>query len=57
MNPCCENPENREDGAGPRGLEAPPPEGVTVTHCRVCTCRHFEATIDPMELGVLGSSL
>jgi hypothetical protein len=57
MNACCENLENRADGPGPRGLDAEPPEDVTVTHCTVCECRHFEASIDPLELGVSGASL
>jgi hypothetical protein len=28
-----------------------------VTHCTVCECRHFEASIDPLELGVQGGAL
>jgi hypothetical protein len=55
MSPCCENLENREDGPGPRGGDAP--EGVAVTHCTVCGCRHFEAEADAGVLGVKGESL
>jgi hypothetical protein len=51
MNECCQDPENRADGLGPRGGADPPPD-VTVTYCSVCECRHFEAAIDPLELGV-----
>lgn len=57
MNECCEDLANREDGPGPRGLEAPPPPDVVVTHCRVCECRHFEVTVDSAEVGVEGASL
>lgn len=57
MNYCCANPENRAEGAGPRGLDAPPPADVTVTHCTVCGCRHFEVTVDPGQLGVVGAGL
>jgi hypothetical protein len=57
LNPCCSDPENREDGPGPRGLDAPPPPEVTVTHCRVCECRHFEAVLDPGQLGLKGAEV
>lgn len=55
---CCANPENRAEGAGPRGLGGhTPPEGVTVTHCAVCECRHFEVDVDPLVLNLTGASL
>lgn len=57
MNACCEDPTNRREGAGPRGLDAPLPKDVTVTHCIVCECRHFEATFEPGKLGLKGGSL
>jgi hypothetical protein len=52
MNECCQDPGNRREGPGPRGLDGDPPDDVTVTYCIVCECRHFEAAIDPLELGV-----
>lgn len=55
MSLCCEDPENREIGPGPRGGEIPP--GVTVTHCRVCECRHFAVAVDPVKVGLRGGSL
>jgi hypothetical protein len=55
MNECCADLENREEGAGPRGGEEP--EGVTVTHCRVCECRHYEVVVDPGLLGLRGVEL
>ena len=55
MNECCEQPENRADGPGPRGGD--PPDEVVVTHCSVCGCRHFEAELDPGEIGLKGAEL
>lgn len=56
MNLCCEDPANREAGPGPRGMEGAPSE-VTVTHCTVCECRHYEVEVDPLHLGVKGQAL
>lgn len=53
MNDCCQDPENRADGVGPRGGDEP--DGVTVTHCVVCECRHYEVDAEAGELGVLGT--
>lgn len=55
VNVCCADPGNREDGPGPRGGETP--DDMTVTHCRVCDCRHFEVTVDPVLIGVEGKGL
>lgn len=52
---CCKDLSNREDGTGPRGGEVP--EDVTVTHCTVCDCRHFEVDAETGNLGLLGASL
>lgn len=30
-------------------------EDLEVRKCRVCGCRHFELSIDPAELGAMGS--
>ena len=57
LKPCCAEPGNRLDGPGPRGLETEPPEGVTVTHCVECECRHFEVQVDPLLLNLTGSGL
>jgi hypothetical protein len=57
VKPCCENAANREAGPGPRGLDHEPPPEVTVTHCQVCGCRHFEAVVDPGQVGLRGSAL
>jgi hypothetical protein len=51
MNECCQDPENRREGHGPRGGPTPP-DDVTVTYCIVCECRHFEASIDAMTVGL-----
>lgn len=59
MKDCCADEANREDGPGPRGrggLGEPRPD-VSVTHCKVCLCRHVEATVDPGELGLKGQTL
>lgn len=57
MKPCCEIVENRRPGPGPRGLEAPPPPEVTVTHCVVCECRHFDVEVEAGMVGVRGATL
>lgn len=58
MNECCSQPENRREGAGPRGLpDGEPAADVVVTHCVVCGCRHFEVAVDPLELGLKGTEL
>jgi len=56
-NECCNDPANLAEGPGPRGLDHTPPEEVVVVHCTVCTCRHFEATLDPGKFGVVGESV
>lgn len=55
-NECCRDLANREDGPGPRGAENVPAE-VTITHCRVCECRHFEANLDQAQFGLEGTRL
>lgn len=55
-NECCADPGNREDGPGPRGADGIG-DDVTVTHCTVCQCRHFEVEADPGVIGVVGASL
>ena len=57
MNDCCKDLENRLEGPGPRGLDAPAPDEVCITHCSVCTCRHFEVEAEAGELGAFGASL
>lgn len=67
MNQCCENLENRAPGVGPRGGGLPRPKfvsthpdlvsvpvKVSATHCTICKCRHFEADVDPIKLGITG---
>jgi hypothetical protein len=48
--PCCNDPENldREERLSP---------SLVVRYCRVCGRRHFEATADPLQLGLRGASL
>lgn len=59
MNECCKVSENRAPGFGPRGpwSEEVSPEGVTVTHCVVCGCRHAEVEADPLHIEIMGSGL
>ncbi len=48
-NECCNDPGNHEvSEAG---------EGLTVSVCRVCGCRHFELVVDPVEVGADGVAL
>lgn len=44
MEPCCANPENRKT-IEDRG-------DLIVQKCTVCGRRHFELTIDPVEVGI-----
>lgn len=46
--PCCQVEENLE----PRAIPAGAPEGLELRVCRECDRRHFEMTVDPVELGV-----
>jgi hypothetical protein len=44
MSPCCENPENRET--------VEEREDLTVQRCKECGRRHYEVTLEPVEIGV-----
>lgn len=57
MKPCCADPANRLPGPGPRGYSGEPREDEVVEHCRVCTCRHYELTVDPLEIGLTFGSI
>jgi hypothetical protein len=46
MNPCCQDPANL---SSPVPTDAP---SEVMRVCRVCGCRHFEATIDALVVGV-----
>lgn len=52
MKECCQKPENREarDRDPVSGAALAP--GVELYVCAECGCRHFEATVDPAELGM-----
>lgn len=45
MNECCANPNNLEV------VEDERPD-VVVRQCKVCSCRHIEFGIDPVEIGM-----
>jgi hypothetical protein len=47
---CCKIPEN---------LESQPTErqDFSVMKCRVCGCRHFELTVDPIVLKLKGHQI
>jgi hypothetical protein len=50
-NECCNDPKNIRPGAGPRGSVGLH-EDETVEHCIVCHCRHYELSVDPLEIGL-----
>ena len=52
MKACCADPENRRAGPGPRGYAGEQREDEAVEHCSVCTCRHYELTVDPVHIGL-----
>jgi hypothetical protein len=47
--PCCEKEENLES-------KQDRPDLVIKT-CKVCGCRHFELSVDPIRMGIKGASL
>jgi hypothetical protein len=47
---CCK----QEDNLGPVVQER---EDLIYRRCRVCQCRHFELTVDPLRLGIHGSNM
>jgi hypothetical protein len=49
MSPCCEQPENRET-LERRG-------DLIVQKCKVCGRKHYELTLDPVEVGVKGKGM
>lgn len=49
MNPCCEKPENLSE---PQATNRP---DLVVRVCAVCGRRHFELTVDPLNLHIVGS--
>ncbi len=49
---CCKQEENLLPYDEPN---APP--DCEVKKCKVCGCRHFEATMDPGRLGVEGAQM
>ena len=49
MEPCCANQENR--------LTVEQNGSVVVQKCKVCGRRHFELTVDPVQVGVKGGKL
>lgn len=55
VNACCADADNREDGPGPRGGN--PPDSATMTHCKVCDCRHVVVDADMFDLGLEVSAL
>ena len=46
---CCKDPENLELTQVNTDL--------LVNVCKVCGCRHFELTVDPGKLGMVGAKL
>jgi hypothetical protein len=57
METCCADPANRRPGPGPRGYTGEPREDEAVEHCGVCTRRHYELTVDPLEIGLVFSDI
>jgi len=45
---CCRQEENRVLQPGTR-------PGLKLNVCKVCSCRHFEATVDPGKFSLQGS--
>ncbi len=50
---CCLNSDNLYISIG-RDEQR---DDVTIRRCQVCDCRHFEAIVDPGEIGVHGARM
>lgn len=50
MRPCCEDLSNRSE---PTELA----HDLVVTICQECQAKHYELTVDPLELNLTGASL
>ena len=48
---CCRDPQNLQPAPE---FEKP---GLSVRRCKVCGCRHFELSVEPGKLGLLGGAL
>lgn len=49
---CCQTPGNVP--VVPDHPDAQPTRGLVVRVCRVCQARHFELTLEPGRLGIVG---
>jgi len=47
---CCQKPENLE-------LQPNNRAELTIMVCKVCGCRHFELSVEPLQIGVQGAVL
>jgi hypothetical protein len=47
---CCKLEENLE-------LQPSDKPELVIRKCRICQCRHFELTLDPAEIGLVGAKL
>lgn len=57
MNECCQNKANRV-AIEKRTMDAGKnPNDLTVEQCKVCGRKHYELSVDPIELGLVGLSL
>lgn len=52
---CCADLNNR--GETDESDQPSPMGDLTISTCQVCGCRHFELTVDPGKLGLLGATL
>ena len=50
--PCCADLSNRNAPVAHEGRE-----DLAVSTCKVCGRRHFELTVDPLEIGLAFSDL
>lgn len=48
-NECCNDPANLVEE--PTG-ETHPEGDLILRRCQVCRCRHFELSVDPIEVGI-----
>lgn len=49
MEPCCQQPENRE--------VVEHRDKIIVQQCKVCGRKHYELMVDPVQVGVKGTGL
>lgn len=49
LRPCCQDPANR--------VLVTKADDKQMEQCKVCNAKHYEFTVDPIEVGITGADL